>query len=150
MRHSARFLTLIAIERLIRGVLLLAGGIYLLAHTGTDVARLAYDAARAVDLDPNSPWLRHTLDKLGRLRRHQVQVFGAVGIAYGVLEIVEGVGLMRRKRWAEWLTVIATSLLIPFELYELVHKPTALKAGGLALNVLIVLYLIRVVRRRET
>jgi len=44
--------------------------------------------------------------------------------------------------------VIATSLLVPFELYELVRKPSALKAAGLVVNVLIVLYLLRVVRRR--
>jgi uncharacterized membrane protein (DUF2068 family) len=57
------------------------------------------------------------------------------------------VGLFRRKRWAEWLTVIATSLLIPFELYELVHRPSVLKAGGLAVNIVIVVYLFRIVRR---
>src|SRR5262249_42009678 len=75
--------------------------------------------------------------------------FGIAAIGYGVLELVEGYGLWRRFRWAEWLTVIATSLLIPVELYELVHRPSALKAAGLAVNVLIVLYPLRVVRRRR-
>lgn len=149
MNRSARFLKLIAVERLVRGVVLFVAGIYLLFHTGTDIARLAYHVARAFGLDPTRPWLRHSVDKLGRLGHHEVQVFGAAAIAYGVLETVEGVGLYLHKRWAEWLTVIATSLLVPLELYELVHKPSALKAGGLALNVVIVLYLIRVVRRHE-
>jgi uncharacterized membrane protein (DUF2068 family) len=35
-----------------------------------------------------------------------------------VLELVEGGGLFYRKRWAEWLTVVATSLLVPLEVYE--------------------------------
>jgi uncharacterized membrane protein (DUF2068 family) len=43
--------------------------------------------------------------------------------------------------------VIATSLLVPLELYELARRPSALKAAGLALNILIVAYLIRLVRR---
>ena len=61
---------------------------------------------------------------------------------------MEGGGLFLRKRWAEWLTVVATTLLIPLELYELVRKPSALKGAGLIVNILIVLYLVRVVRRK--
>jgi uncharacterized membrane protein (DUF2068 family) len=45
--------------------------------------------------------------------------------------------------------VVATSLLVPFEIYELIHRPSPLKAAGLTVNVLIVIYLVRVVRRRE-
>jgi uncharacterized membrane protein (DUF2068 family) len=44
--------------------------------------------------------------------------------------------------------VIATSLLVPLEVYELVRHPSWLKAGGVAVNVAIVIYLYRVVRRR--
>jgi uncharacterized membrane protein (DUF2068 family) len=101
-----------------------------------------------VELDPRKPFIRHILDRLGSLRRHEVRIFGVGALGYGVLELIEGVGLWLRQRWAEWLTVIATSLLIPLEVYELVRQPTALKAIGITVNVLIVLYLIRVVRRR--
>jgi uncharacterized membrane protein (DUF2068 family) len=143
-----RFVLLIAAERGVRGLLLFAGGIYLVTHTGHDTSRLAYDAVRAFDLNPDRPFFKHTLDRLGRLKGHQVAVFGAAALAYGGLELIESVGLFRRKRWAEWLTVIATSLLIPFELYEVVHSPSWLKAGGLAVNIVVVVYLYRVVRRR--
>ena len=77
-----------------------------------------------------------------------MKLFGVGAIAYGVLELVEGGGLFYRKRWAEWLTVIATSLLVPLELYELVRHPSWLKAVGIAVNLAIVIYLYRVVRRR--
>ena len=62
---------------------------------------------------------------------------------------MEGVGLWQRRRWAEYLTVVATSLLVPLEVYELVHHATLLKVGGLVVNLLIVAYLIHVLRRRE-
>jgi uncharacterized membrane protein (DUF2068 family) len=75
-----------------------------------------------------------------------VKLFGAGALAYGVLELVEGVGLFYRRRWAEWLTVVATTLLIPLELYEVVRSPSLLKAGGIAVNVVVVAYLVRVVR----
>ena len=77
-----------------------------------------------------------------------MKLFGAGALAYGTLELVEGVGLFYRQRWAEWLTVVATSLLIPLELYELVSKPSLLKAGGIVVNVAIVGYLAWMLRRR--
>jgi hypothetical protein len=49
---------------------------------------------------------------------------------------------------AEYLTVIATSLLIRFELYELARYATVWKAGGILVNVAIVVYLARSLRRR--
>jgi hypothetical protein len=87
--------------------------------------------------------IRHLVARLGKLRQHEIALFGAAALAYGGLELVEGGGLFLKKRWAEWLTVVATRLLIPLELYELVRKPSALKGAGLIVNILIVLYLVR-------
>ena len=69
-------------------------------------------------------------------------------IAYGAIELVEGTGLWLDKLWAEFLTVISTSLLLPYELYELVHRPTVWKAGGIVVNIAIVAYLVVMLRRR--
>ena len=62
--------------------------------------------------------------------------------------MVEGFGLWLDQLWAEYLTVVVTTLLIPFELYEFVHRPSIWKAGGIAINVLIVVYLAALLRRR--
>ena len=142
-----RLLPLIAAERTVRGLLLLAAGVYLLTHTGSNFGSIANHLARAIELDPRRHFIHRVIDRLGDLSRHQITFFGVAALAYGVLELVEGVGLFLRKRWAEWLTVVATSLFIPFEIYELASKPSLLKAGGLVVNILIVLYLIRVIRR---
>lgn len=131
-----------------RGLLLVGAGVYLIGHAGANFGSIANHVARSVELDPRRPFVRHLIARLGALRRHEVRVFGVGALGYGVLELVEGVGLWLEQRWAEWLTVVATSLLIPLEVYELVRRPTMLKAIGIAVNVLIVIYLIRVVRRR--
>jgi uncharacterized membrane protein (DUF2068 family) len=60
---------------------------------------------------------------------------------YAALEATEGVGLAMRRRWAEYLTVIATGVLIPYEAYEVLTRPTLFKVGALALNVAVVCYL---------
>jgi uncharacterized membrane protein (DUF2068 family) len=147
--RGERLLPWIAAERTLRGLLLIAAGIYLLAHTGSNFGSLANRLARAIELDPRRHFIRHLIARLGRLRAHEIKLFGVAALGYGALELVEGVGLFRRRRWAELLTVIATSLLIPLELYELARKPSILKAVGLTVNVLIVLYLVRVVRRKS-
>jgi uncharacterized membrane protein (DUF2068 family) len=147
--RGERLLPWIAAERTLRGLLLIAAGIYLLAHTGSNFGSIANHLARRVELDPQRPFIRHLVARLGRLRRHEIALFGSAALAYGGLELVEGGGLFLRKRWAEWLTVVATTLLIPVELYELIRKPSALKAAGLIVNIVIVLYLVRVVRRKD-
>jgi uncharacterized membrane protein (DUF2068 family) len=147
--RESRLIWLIALERTLRGLLLLAAGIYLLAKAGANFGDIANHIAARLELDPQRPWIRHLVARLGRLRKHEVQLFGVLAIGYAALEITEGVGLFYRKRWAEWLTVIATSLLVPIEVYELVRHPSWLKAGGIVVNIAIVVYLVRVVRRKS-
>lgn len=133
---------------MVRGVALVVAGAYLVTHLGSDFGRLADRAMRAVELDPRRPFLHKLIAKLHRLHAGTVLITGIAALVYGVLETVEGVGLWLDKLWAELLTVVATSLLIPLELYELVHKPSLLKAGGIAVNLLIVGYLAVRLRKR--
>jgi uncharacterized membrane protein (DUF2068 family) len=146
--RSRRILRLIALERMIRGVLLFAAGIYLLTHLTSDFGRLAEHVLRAIELDPRRPFLHRIVVYLHDLHASEIKVAAAAAIGYGVLELVEGTGLWLDQLWAEFLTVTSTSLLLPYELYELARKPTALKAGGIAVNVAIVVYLAVMLRRR--
>jgi uncharacterized membrane protein (DUF2068 family) len=141
-------LRLIALERSIRGLLLLAAGVYLLFHLSTDFGRLAERIIRRVELDPRQHLLHEVVSRLHGLRAHQLRIIGVVALGYGGLELVEGVGLWLDQLWAEYLTVIATSLLIPIELYELAVRPSLWKAGGILVNLLIVAYLAVALRRR--
>ena len=60
----------------------------------------------------------------------------------GCSEGVEAVGLWYTKRWAEYLTFIATTLLLPLEIYEIIHRQSALKIIGFIVNVAVVAYLL--------
>jgi len=147
-RRSRRIIRLIALERVVRGVLLIVAGVYLVTHLHSDFGRIADHLMRTVELDPRRPFLRRIIRELHRLHAGTVLLTGIGALAYGVLESVEGWGLWRDRLWAEALTVVATGLLIPLELYELVHKPSVLKAAGIAVNVAIVVYLAQRLRRR--
>ncbi len=54
----------------------------------------------------------------------------------------EGIGLLMQKRWAEYFTSIVTASFIPLEIYEIARRPGALKIALLAVNAIIVIYLI--------
>lgn len=121
------------------------------------VAAVSFDLVRSAELDAFAGWverlpihhhfLSQLLDKLLELGPRKFIAIGIAACVYASLFLVEGWGLWRGKRWAEYLTVIATTSLIPFELFEIVRHTTPLKIGALALNVAIVFYLIWLLRR---
>jgi uncharacterized membrane protein (DUF2068 family) len=84
----------------------------------------------------------HELDKLFTLRAGTLQAVGIALIAYAVLEGIEGIGLWRGKRWAEYLTFIATSILLPLEIYEIINRGTVLKVIGFLINLAVVIWLL--------
>lgn len=140
-------LPLIALERAVRGLLLIALGVALLTHPHANWAKDISDAARHLGLDPNGNGIHKVLDKIRHISPREEVFFGIVALAYGALEGVEAYGLFRRRRWGEWLTVVATSLLLIPEVWELTKNATLLKVGGLVVNLLIVAYLLWRLRR---
>jgi uncharacterized membrane protein (DUF2068 family) len=66
----------------------------------------------------------------------------AIGLAaYAVIELAEGVGLWLGRRWGEYLAMVATSVFLPYEVYDLTVKITWLRLGALLINLLLVVYL---------
>jgi uncharacterized membrane protein (DUF2068 family) len=67
----------------------------------------------------------------------------AIGLAvYAVIELVEGVGLWLGRRWGEYFAFVATSVFLPYEIYDLTVKVTWLRIVALAVNLLLVIYLV--------
>ncbi len=86
------------------------------------------------------------VDWLMELSPHKIMLAGAIACGYALLYAVEGVGLWMQKRWAEYLTTVATASLIPFEIWELTRGVSLLKVAALAVNIVIVVYLVYVLR----
>jgi uncharacterized membrane protein (DUF2068 family) len=84
----------------------------------------------------------HELTRLFAISTRNLLITGVVVAAYAILEGVEAVGLWGGRRWAAYLTFVATVVLVPLEIYEISHKATALKAVTLVINLAIVLYLV--------
>jgi uncharacterized membrane protein (DUF2068 family) len=87
--------------------------------------------------------IRRAFLKLASLDARALRDLAIASLAYAAVFAVEGVGLIMRRRWAEWLTVFVTASFVPFEVYELVRRPGPGKLVALAINVAIVVYLAR-------
>jgi uncharacterized membrane protein (DUF2068 family) len=141
--HDA-FIKVIIVERIVKSTLLvvLAIGFIVAGQKGwldswADYAenQLNLDVGRGIIMQ----LLFRVLITIGGF--NHVTLLALSAIAYAALEATEGVGLAMRRRWAEYLTVIATGILIPYEAYEVIRRPTLFKVGALALNLAVVGYL---------
>ena len=135
---------LIIVERLVKSALLIGAAIAIIVLGQTGVLYTwAVDAQHDLLLQADSSLIYRILNQvlvwIG-FYRHQTTLALAV-IFYALVEGTEGVGLALRRRWAEYLIVLATGFLIPYEIYEVIIHATLLKVGGLVLNVAIVVYL---------
>ena len=149
-RDQSRLLPVLAAERLFRAALLIGVGVILLTHVHADWVSLARGYAARAGLDPSRNETGRLISSLARFGPRQVRQGGEIAIGYGLLEAVEGYGLLRRQQWGEYLTVVSTALLFLPEIHELLTRPTGLKVGGFILNVVIVVYLVvRIIRRRH-
>ena len=110
-------LRVIAVERSLRGVLLLAAGTYLLFHLSTDFGRLAERIIRSVDINPRQHFLHRLVNRLHHLHAHELRIAGLAALGYGSLELVEGVGpsfsspFARQAAHCPWMLSAVSPLL---------------------------------------
>ena len=137
---------LIALFKLLKGVLLIAVGVAALKLLHTDIASLVESWVAVLGLDQNSRFVGRALSAAAALTPNRVRDLIVGSFLYGGLFLTEGIGLWLLKRWAMWFTVIITGSLLPLEIYELTRHPSAGKIGLLAANLALVGYLIRRIR----
>ena len=149
--RSALILRIFAVERYVRALVFgfAAIGVWQFSRDRTSLQR-----AYSHDL----PDIRRLYEDLGfsfqhssliGLVQHALQLnsrtlgYLAIGLAgYAVIEIIEGTGLWLLKRWGEYFAMVATSVFLPYEIYDLTSKVTALRLGALLVNLALVIYLV--------
>lgn len=142
-------LFLIALFKLAKGIMLLIVGIGALKLIHRDVAQTVVHWVDVLRVDPDNRYIHRLLARMIRVTPAQLRAASVGTFIYAALLLTEGIGLLLRKHWAEYFTIITTAGLIPLELYELIHHATTAKIVILAVNVAIVLYLIARVRGRR-
>jgi uncharacterized membrane protein (DUF2068 family) len=147
---SRTMLRLIALFKLLKALLLIAVGIAALKLIHMDVAMVLEHFVLRLGLDPGGRYVGSALEKAANLTPNKVESVAIGSLIYAGLFLTEGIGLWMLKRWAEWLTVIITSSLLPVEIYEVFRHPSAGKVLVFILNIGIVAYLIYQMRRNPS
>jgi len=150
--HDRVALRLIAVDRVIHFLVLGVLGIAVLAFAADRAKlhdrfyRIVTSLQTAIAGGPVSTTghvgIVRDLDRLFTLSKGTLIEAGIALLCYALLEGVEAIGLWRAKRWAEYLTFVATAVLLPFEVYELSVRVSPLKVIGLLINLAVVGYLI--------
>ena len=149
-RHAhSRGLLVIAAFKLFKGLALLAVGFgarHLLSQNLSANVEHWLDLLR---IDPHNHYMHLLLEKIAKVDEHKLRQLRAGTFLYATLFLIEGTGLALRQRWAEYVTIISTSSLIPIEVYEMVKNFSAVKVAFLLINLAVVVYLIFELRRNR-
>src|SRR5450432_3804241 len=144
-----RVVRLIAIFKLLKSVLLIAVGMSTLHLLHKDIASVAEHWVKLLGLDPGNRYVERALQKAGNLTPDKIRSLGVGSFIYAGLFLTEGIGLWLVKRWAEWLSVIITTSLVPVEVYEIHRHPSLIKGLVLILNIAVVGYLVYRIRNER-
>jgi len=144
-----RALRLIAAYKAIKALALLVAAIAAFGLIGDGNLEALFAWVMQLPIHHGHDLLVGTIDKLFGLGPRKFLAIGVVLCIYAAVFLVEGWGLWRERRWAEYLTVIVTASLIPLEVWEIFHHLTWLKIFALIVNVAILLYLIALLRRER-
>jgi uncharacterized membrane protein (DUF2068 family) len=145
-----RALRLIAVYKFCKAALTVAIGLGTMRLLNPAVAAWADRWAAALALRHDRRLLGQLIAVVAGLSPHRLEELALGAFTIALLFITEGVGLWMGKRWAEYLTVIATTLFVPVEIVQLVRLVTATRLAALLINLAVVAFLVYRLRRSES
>jgi uncharacterized membrane protein (DUF2068 family) len=89
------------------------------------------------------------IESVAKATNHDVGLIATLAFTYALIRLVEGYGLWRGKHWAEWFAVISAGIYLPLELQHLFRHATLLTAAVIVLNLVLILYLARLLNRQR-
>ena len=142
-------LRLIALFRWSKALVLIGAALGAMRLLRPGAAQRLAQWAMQLPIAAQHRFVSEAIAKLTHLDTTKVAWIVAGLFAYAVLFAVEGYGLWRERRWGEWLTVVATTSFIPFEVYELLKRAPAIRGALLVTNIAIVIYLVWRIRHKK-
>ena len=138
----------VAVYEGIKGVLVLAVASGLtLVHK--DVHAIAMRLVEHAHLDPAAKYPSIFLAAAAHLQDMRLLLLASAALGYVAIHFAEAYGLWHRRAWAEVLAAGSAAIYLPFELYELVRRTTALRLSLLVANTAVVVLMLLALRRRR-
>lgn len=148
-KKKNRWLELIAAYKLLQATLLVSVGVGALRLLHKDVADILTRLAQALQFDTEGRLVSFLLDQAALLNDHRLRQISVFMFCCATLAVLEGIGLMYERVWAEYLTAIITASFLPLEIFELAHRVTPIRIGLFVANLAVLAYLVgHLVRHR--
>ncbi|HEY0427784.1 MAG TPA: DUF2127 domain-containing protein [Pyrinomonadaceae bacterium] len=128
--------------KVIKGLLAVAIGIKLLTLLNRDVAEWFAAFIARHNIDAENRYIHAIMEKLAGVDNNKLILFSIGSFLYAALDFTEGIGLWFEKRWAEFLTAVATAVFVPIEIYEIYERFTWIRVLILVINLFVIWYLI--------
>jgi uncharacterized membrane protein (DUF2068 family) len=139
----------IALFKLAKAALLIILGVTALRLVNADIVSGLENWVPQIGFGPASHYVGYVILKASELTPSKIRDAGVGSFIYAALFLTEGLGLWFLKRWAEWMTIVITSSLVPVEVWEIVRRPHWGKVVVLVINLALVAYLVWLVRKKE-
>jgi uncharacterized membrane protein (DUF2068 family) len=144
-----RWLIAIGALKLIEALLCILLGIGAIKLLHKDLVDEVTRIITGLRLDPEGRFVNLILDKVALIDPHRLKQISVGIFFYAGLHTLEGTGLVLRKVWAEYVTLILTASFLPWEIFEIIRHVTWMKIVLMLINVVVVLYLVFHVRMRS-
>jgi len=145
---NATGLLVVGLYKLIKATFFSAVGVVAFHLVHVDLGEVADRLIYYLRFNSEGRMASFLMDRADLIGHHQLREAGVYALIYAGLCMIEGVGLLRHKVWAEYFTVILTALFLPLEIFELVKRFEAYKIGLIVANVAVVLYLLWVLKKK--
>jgi len=146
-KHHDRGLLMIGFFKLAEAILFFFVGLGVVHFIHRDLGDAVVRLAMRMRVDPDGRMVSWVLDHLDSITAHRLRQIGAATFFYAGLRIVEGVGLVMEKIWAEYLTLGVTAAFLPWEFYEIARRPDWIRIAILVINLAVLNYLVWQLRR---
>lgn len=144
-----RMVRAIGVFKLAKAALFLVVGLAALRLVHADVVELLEQWVLRLGIGAGSHYVGRLLVEAAKLTPNRIRDVSVGSFIYAALFLTEGIGLWLLKRWAEWMTIVITSSLVPVEVWEIWRRPNVGKVLVLVINLALVGYLVWQVRKQE-
>lgn len=147
-KHN-KLLVLIALYKGALSALFALVGVGAMRLLHQDIGDVIDNVREALHFSPESKLVNFLIDKSSIVDDKLLHRIGFFAFAYAAISLAEGIGLYLEKTWGEYLTLVITASFLPWELFEVFRRITWLRVALLIVNLLVLLYLLKVVVEKE-
>ena len=148
-RKHNQWLVLIASYKFLLAAMFVAVGVGALRLMHKDIDDVISHLGDLLRFNPESRFVNFLYNRASLINDPLLKRIGALAFSYAGLSLAEGIGLYLEKAWGEYLTLAITASFLPWEIFEIFHRLTWVRVGLLVVNMLVFVYLLRIVVSRR-